>query len=59
MWLERYNIVITSFNKDFLPSNWVSYRPTVIDIGVFARDNWIIWSGSIAFHAISSNDGHK
>ena len=35
MWLERYNIVVTSLAKDFLPSNWVTYTPTFIDIGVF------------------------
>ncbi len=35
MWLERFNIVVTSLNKDYLPSNWVSYSPTHIDIGVF------------------------
>jgi Ni/Fe-hydrogenase subunit HybB-like protein len=35
MWWERYNIVITSLSKDFLPSNWVTYSPTIIDIGVF------------------------
>ena len=35
MWFERFNIVITSLSKDFLPSNWVSYSPTHIEIGVF------------------------
>lgn len=35
MWFERFNIVVTSLSKDFLPSNWVSYTPTYIEIGVF------------------------
>ncbi len=35
MWFERFNIVVTSLSKDFLPSNWVSYNPTYIEIGVY------------------------
>ena len=35
MWFERFNIVVTSLSKDFLPSNWVSYDPTYIEIGVY------------------------
>jgi molybdopterin-containing oxidoreductase family membrane subunit len=49
MWLERYNIVITSLSKDFLPSNWVSYTPTVIDIGVFAGTLGLFGVGVLLF----------
>ncbi len=49
MWLERFNIVITSLNKDFLPSNWVSYSPTVIDIGVFAGTVGLFGVGVLLF----------
>jgi molybdopterin-containing oxidoreductase family membrane subunit len=49
MWLERFNIVITSLNKDFLPSNWVSYSPTVIDIGVFAGTIGLFGVGVLLF----------
>ncbi|MBC7924101.1 MAG: polysulfide reductase NrfD [Bryobacteraceae bacterium] len=31
MWLERYIIVITSLHRDFLPSSWGYYNPTVWD----------------------------
>ena len=35
MWFERFNIVVTSLSKDFLPSNWVTYDPTYVEIGVY------------------------
>jgi molybdopterin-containing oxidoreductase family membrane subunit len=31
MWLERFVIVITSLNRDFVPSSWHMYYPTVWD----------------------------
>jgi Ni/Fe-hydrogenase subunit HybB-like protein len=36
MWLERFVIVITSLHRDFLPSSWGMYYPTIWDIAVFA-----------------------
>jgi molybdopterin-containing oxidoreductase family membrane subunit len=35
MWLERYVIVITSLHRDFLPSSWGTYSPTVWDWATF------------------------
>jgi Ni/Fe-hydrogenase subunit HybB-like protein len=49
MWLERYNIVITSLSKDFLPSNWVSYSPTIIDIGIFVGTLGLFGTGVLLF----------
>ncbi len=49
MWLERYNIVVTSLAKDFLPSNWVSYTPTFIDIGVFVGTIGLFALGLLLF----------
>ncbi len=34
MWYERFVIVVTSLNSDFLPSSWRYYRPTLWDWGV-------------------------
>jgi molybdopterin-containing oxidoreductase family membrane subunit len=31
MWLERFVIVVTSLHRDFLPSSWGMYMPTVWD----------------------------
>src|SRR2546421_1293757 len=35
MWLERFVIIVTSLHRDFLPSSWAMYRPTVIDFATF------------------------
>jgi len=49
MWFERFNIVITSLTKDFLPSNWVAYKPTIIDIGVYIGTIGIFACGVLLF----------
>lgn len=36
MWFERFNIIVTSLHRDFLPSSWGYFRPTVVDILTFA-----------------------
>jgi molybdopterin-containing oxidoreductase family membrane subunit len=35
MWFERFVIIVSSLNRDFLPSAWGLYRPTIVDVGVF------------------------
>ncbi|AMM50075.1 hydrogenase [Rufibacter sp. DG15C] len=35
MWFERFVIIVTSLHRDFLPSSWVMFSPTTIDIGVY------------------------
>ncbi len=35
MWLERFIIVVTSLQRDFLPSSWGNYRPTIWDWSTF------------------------
>jgi hypothetical protein len=32
MWFERFVIIVTSLHRDFLPSAWSSYAPTVIEV---------------------------
>ncbi len=32
MWFERFVITVTSLSRDFLPSSWGYYSPTVVDI---------------------------
>jgi Ni/Fe-hydrogenase subunit HybB-like protein len=36
MWFERFVIVITSLQRDFLPSSWGHYSPTWVDLGMLA-----------------------
>jgi Ni/Fe-hydrogenase subunit HybB-like protein len=35
MWLERFVIVVTSLHRDYLPSSWGMYSPTVWDWSMF------------------------
>jgi molybdopterin-containing oxidoreductase family membrane subunit len=35
MWLERFVIIVTSLHRDYLPSSWDMYYPTVWDWGTF------------------------
>jgi molybdopterin-containing oxidoreductase family membrane subunit len=35
MWCERFNIVVTSLHRDFLPSSWKDYAPTWVDLSLF------------------------
>jgi molybdopterin-containing oxidoreductase family membrane subunit len=39
MWLERFVIVITSLHRDFVPSSWGMYTPTIFD--------WMTYIGTI------------
>lgn len=39
MWLERFEIVVTSLHRDFLPSSWGMYYPTKWD--------WMTFIGTI------------
>ena len=35
MWLERFVIVVTSLHRDYLPSSWGNYLPTIWDWATF------------------------
>ena len=35
MWLERFVIIVTSLHRDFLPSSWGMYYPTIWDFSTF------------------------
>ena len=41
MWLERYVIVVTCLERDFLPSSWGDFHPTIWD--------WSLFVGTISF----------
>jgi len=36
MWFERFVIIVTSLHRDFLPSSWGNFSPTIIDICIYA-----------------------
>lgn len=35
MWFERFVIIVTSLHRDYIPSSWVMYSPTWVEIGIF------------------------
>jgi Ni/Fe-hydrogenase subunit HybB-like protein len=35
MWLERFVIVVTSLHRDFLPSSWGRFQPTIWDFATY------------------------
>ncbi len=35
MWLERFVIVVTSLHRDFLPSSWGRFSPTIWDVSTY------------------------
>lgn len=41
MWMERFVIIITSLERDFLPSSWAEYWPSWVD--------WSAFAGTICF----------
>lgn len=41
MWLERFVIIVTSLHRDFLPSSWAMYSPTMFD--------WSMYIGTVGF----------
>ncbi len=34
MWFERFVITVTSLSRDYLPTSWAYYKPTLIDFGI-------------------------
>ncbi len=49
MWYERFNIVITSLSKDYLPSSWASYSPTFVEIATYIGTLGIFSMGVLLF----------
>lgn len=35
MWFERFVIVVTSLHRDYLPSSWTMYKPTIVEVGLY------------------------
>ncbi|HNS72548.1 MAG TPA: polysulfide reductase NrfD [bacterium] len=36
MWFERFVIIVSSLSRDFLPGAWGYYKPSWVDVGIFA-----------------------
>jgi molybdopterin-containing oxidoreductase family membrane subunit len=49
MWFERFNIIVTSLAKDYLPANWSSYSPTLVEIGIYVGTIGLFSLGILMF----------
>ncbi|MBN1599521.1 MAG: polysulfide reductase NrfD [Bacteroidales bacterium] len=49
MWFERFVIVVTSLHRDYLPSSWQMYKPTLTEIAIFAGSLGIFFTLFLLF----------
>ena len=49
MWFERFVIIVTSLHRDFLPSSWGYFRPTLIDIFTYAGTLGLFFTAFLLF----------
>jgi len=49
MWFERFVIVVTSLHRDYLPSSWGMYIPTLYDIGILVGSFGLFFTLVILF----------
>jgi molybdopterin-containing oxidoreductase family membrane subunit len=35
MWFERFVIIVTSLHRDYIPSSWAMFSPSIIDVGIY------------------------
>lgn len=35
MWFERFVIIVTSLHRDYLPSSWSYFSPSIVDVGTY------------------------
>ena len=49
MWFERFIIIVTSLHRDFLPSSWATYSPTIIEVATFAGTFGLFFTAFLIF----------
>ncbi len=49
MWFERFVIIVTSLHRDFLPSSWGYFRPTLIDIFTYGGTLGLFFTAFLLF----------
>jgi molybdopterin-containing oxidoreductase family membrane subunit len=49
MWLERFVIIVSSLERDFLPSSWSSYVPTLIEVATLLGSFGLFFSCFLVF----------
>jgi len=49
MWFERFVIIVTSLHRDFLPSSWASYTPTIVEVATLLGSFGLFFSCFLLF----------
>lgn len=49
MWFERFVITVTSLSRDYLPSSWDYFSPTIFDVGMFIGSFGLFFSLFLLF----------
>jgi len=49
MWFERFVITVTSLSRDFLPSSWAYYTPTLTDFGLLIGSFGLFFTLTLLF----------
>lgn len=49
MWFERFVIIVTSLHRDYIPSSWTMFYPTIYDIGQYVFTFGIFFTAFFLF----------
>jgi Ni/Fe-hydrogenase subunit HybB-like protein len=49
MWFERYVIIVTTLSRDFLPSSWGLFSPTIYDFGMVSLGFGLFFTLTLLF----------
>jgi Ni/Fe-hydrogenase subunit HybB-like protein len=49
MWFERFVIIVTSLHRDFLPSSWAMYTPTITEVGLLVGSFGLFFTAFLIF----------
>ncbi len=49
MWFERFVIIVTSLHRDYLPSSWAMFYPTLVDVGVYVFSFGVFFTAFFLF----------
>ncbi|HRI79731.1 MAG TPA: polysulfide reductase NrfD [Cyclobacteriaceae bacterium] len=49
MWFERFVIIVTSLHRDYVPSSWTMFHPTMYDIGQYLFTFGIFFTAFLLF----------
>jgi len=49
MWFERFVIIVTSLHRDYLPSSWAMFIPTLTDLGLLVGSFGLFFTAFLIF----------